>query len=51
MMSVGLQMAKRGVITIPKTLREAYGIQPGDTFSLPDPGGALLLNPGRTLKE
>jgi AbrB family looped-hinge helix DNA binding protein len=41
-------MAKRGVITIPKSLRESYGIQPGDTFTLLDLGGVFVLNPRRS---
>jgi len=45
MASITLQMAKRGVITIPKSLRESYGIQPGDTFTLLDLGGVFVLNP------
>ena len=48
MTSVTLQMAKRGVITIPKSLRESYGIQPGDTFTLLDLGGVFVLNPRRS---
>jgi len=45
MASITLQMAKRGVITIPKSVRESYGMQPGDTFTLLDLGGVLVLNP------
>jgi AbrB family looped-hinge helix DNA binding protein len=40
-----LKMAQRGVITIPKSLRESYGLQPGDTFRLFDLGGVFVLNP------
>jgi AbrB family looped-hinge helix DNA binding protein len=43
--SVQLQMAQRGVITIPKSLRESYGLQPGDTFTLIDLGGVFVLSP------
>jgi AbrB family looped-hinge helix DNA binding protein len=46
--SVQLQMAQRGVITIPKSLRESYGLQPGDTFTLIDLGGVFVLSPRRT---
>ena len=46
--SITLQMAKRGVITIPKSLRESYGMQPGDTFALLDLGGVFVLNPRRS---
>jgi len=48
MASITLQMAKRGVITIPKFLRESYGMQPGDTFTLLDLGGVFVLNPRRS---
>ena len=48
MSSITLHMAKRGVITIPKSLRESYGMKPGDTFTLLDLGGVLLLNPRRS---
>lgn len=46
--SVTLQMAQRGVITIPKSLRESYGMRPGDTFTLLDLGGVFVLNPRRS---
>jgi len=48
MASITLQMAKRGIITIPKFLRESYGMQPGDTFTLLDLGGVFVLNPRRS---
>ena len=46
--STTVQMAKRGVITIPQTIRESYGMQPGDTFTLLDLGGVLVLSPRRS---
>lgn len=46
--SMILQMAKRGVITIPQRLRETYGMQPGDTFTLVDLGGVFVLSPRRS---
>jgi bifunctional DNA-binding transcriptional regulator/antitoxin component of YhaV-PrlF toxin-antitoxin module len=46
--SITLQMAKRGVITIPRSLRESYGMQPGDTFTLLDLGGVFVLSPRRS---
>jgi bifunctional DNA-binding transcriptional regulator/antitoxin component of YhaV-PrlF toxin-antitoxin module len=46
--STTVQMAKRGVITIPQPLREAYGMQPGDTFTLMDLGGVFVLSPRRS---
>jgi bifunctional DNA-binding transcriptional regulator/antitoxin component of YhaV-PrlF toxin-antitoxin module len=48
MASVSLQMAQRGVITIPKSLRESYGMEPGDTFTLIDLGGVFVLSPRRS---
>ncbi|HHB90702.1 MAG TPA: AbrB/MazE/SpoVT family DNA-binding domain-containing protein [Anaerolineae bacterium] len=43
-----LQISQRGVITIPKSLREAYGLRPGDTLTLIDLGGVFVLNPHRS---
>ena len=48
MTSMTLQMAKRGSITIPKSLRDSYELRPGDTFTLLDLGGAFILNPRRS---
>ena len=48
MTSITLQMAQRGLITIPKSLRESYGMQPGDTFTLLDLGGVFVLNRQRS---
>jgi AbrB family looped-hinge helix DNA binding protein len=45
MSSMTLHMAQRGLITIPKTLREAYGLKPGDALTLLDLGGVLVLSP------
>ena len=45
MESVTLQVGKRGVITIPRSVREAYELQPGDTLTLLDLGGVLVLSP------
>lgn len=47
-MSETLQLAKRGIITIPKSLRDAYGMQTGDTFTLLDLGGVFVLSPKRS---
>lgn len=46
MESLTLQMAQRGVITLPKSLREAYRLHAGDRFTLLDLGGVFLLSPG-----
>ncbi len=48
MESMTLQMAQRGVITIPQSLRESYGLRPGDTFTLLDLGGVFVLSPRRS---
>lgn len=46
--NVNVQMAQGGLITIPKSLRESYGMQPGDTFTLTDLGGVFVLSPRRS---
>ncbi|MEW5989507.1 MAG: AbrB/MazE/SpoVT family DNA-binding domain-containing protein [Chloroflexota bacterium] len=43
-----LQLAQRGVLTLPKNLREAYRLQPGDNFTLLDLGGVFVLSPRRS---
>ncbi len=48
MASVNLQMAQRGVITIPRSLRESYGMQPGDTLTLIDLDGVFVISPRRS---
>jgi bifunctional DNA-binding transcriptional regulator/antitoxin component of YhaV-PrlF toxin-antitoxin module len=48
MTSITLQMAQRGVITLPKSLRESYGLEAGDTFTLLDLGGVFVLAPLRS---
>jgi AbrB family looped-hinge helix DNA binding protein len=45
MTSMRLQVAQRGLITLPKALRQAYGIRPGDELTLLDLGGVFLLTP------
>ena len=43
-----VQIAERGQITVPKALRDQYGIKSGDVFSVIDLGeGRLLLTPGQ----
>ncbi len=51
MQSVTLQVAQRGLITLPKGLREAYGIETGDTLTLLDLGGVFVLAPRRSEVE
>ncbi|MER3457867.1 MAG: AbrB family transcriptional regulator [Chloroflexota bacterium] len=43
-----LQMAQRGVITLPKALRISYNLRPGDHFTLLDLGGVFVLSPRRS---
>jgi len=45
MRTVTLRVAQRGLITLPKALRETYGISPGDTLTLLDLGGVFVLAP------
>lgn len=42
-----LQVAQRGVVTLPKNLREAYRLEAGDTLTLIDLGGVFVLSPRR----
>jgi bifunctional DNA-binding transcriptional regulator/antitoxin component of YhaV-PrlF toxin-antitoxin module len=43
-----LQKAQRGVLILPKTLRETYNLQPGDDFTLLDLVGVFVLSPRQT---
>lgn len=43
-----IQMAQRGVMTLPKLWREAYNLRPGDNFTLLDLGGVFVLAPRRS---
>jgi len=43
--STTLQLAQRGLITLPKPLRDEYGLNPGDTLTLIDLGGVFVLSP------
>lgn len=40
-----LQLAQRGLLTLPKALRDAYNLSPGDTMTLIDLGGVFVLSP------
>jgi len=40
-----VQIAQRGLITIPKSLREAYNLKVGDTLTIHDLGGVFVLSP------
>jgi bifunctional DNA-binding transcriptional regulator/antitoxin component of YhaV-PrlF toxin-antitoxin module len=41
-------MSQRGVFTLPKALRDAYNLNPGDVFTLIDLGGVFVLSPRRS---
>jgi AbrB family looped-hinge helix DNA binding protein len=41
-------VAQRGLVTLPKALRETYRIQEGDTLTLLDLGGVFVLSPRRS---
>jgi AbrB family looped-hinge helix DNA binding protein len=44
-MSVTVQVRKRGVVTLPASLREKYGIRAGDTFQVVDLDGLFVFTP------
>lgn len=39
-----IQVAARGLITLPQSLRETYSIRPGDRLTLLDLGGVFVLS-------
>ena len=43
-----VRMSQRGVLTLPKALRESYNLRPGDSFTLLDLGGVFVLSPHRS---
>ena len=40
-----VRVRQRGTLTLPASLREKYGIEPGDTFRLIDLDGVFVLTP------
>jgi bifunctional DNA-binding transcriptional regulator/antitoxin component of YhaV-PrlF toxin-antitoxin module len=46
--TISIQVAQRGLVTLPKALREAYSIQEGDQLTLLDLGGVFVLSPRRS---
>ena len=42
---INVQVARRGLVTLPKALRDAYRIQEGDQLTLLDLGGVFVLSP------
>jgi bifunctional DNA-binding transcriptional regulator/antitoxin component of YhaV-PrlF toxin-antitoxin module len=45
---LNIQMGQRGVITLPKSLRESYNLQPGDDFTILDLDGVFVLSRRRS---
>ncbi len=43
-----VQLAQRGVLTLPQALRKTYKMNPGDQFTLLDLGGIFVLSPRRS---
>jgi bifunctional DNA-binding transcriptional regulator/antitoxin component of YhaV-PrlF toxin-antitoxin module len=43
-----IQLSQRGIITLPKSLRQRYGLQTGDILSLLDLDGVFVLSPRRS---
>lgn len=43
-----IQVAARGLITLPIALRQAYGIGPGDRLTLLDLGGVFVIRRGES---
>lgn len=46
--SIALKMGQRGVLTLPKDIRDSYKLEPGDEFSLLDLGGVFVISPRRS---
>jgi AbrB family looped-hinge helix DNA binding protein len=46
--TITVQLAQRGVIVLPKSLRDSYNLKPGDSITIIDLGGALVLSPRRS---
>lgn len=47
-MSKTIQIRKRGTLTLPKKIREKYGLTEGDPVTLVDLGGGILISPKPT---
>ncbi len=45
---IPLHMTQRGVIVLPKAVRERYNLQPGAELTLLDLDGVLVLSPRRS---
>ncbi|RKY00067.1 hypothetical protein DRP77_12175 [Candidatus Poribacteria bacterium] len=47
MAALTVKVSQRGIITLPKKLRDAYRIRPGEMLTLIDLGGVFVLTPCR----
>ena len=45
MKTLAVEVAQRGQVTLPKALRDQYGIETGQQFTIVDLGGAFLFSP------
>ncbi len=43
--TITVQIAQRGLLTLPKQLRDSYNLKQGDTLTLLDLGGVFVLSP------
>ncbi len=43
--TLSLTLGQRGVLTLPKSVREAYSLEPGSSVTLIDLGGVFVLSP------
>lgn len=43
--SMTMRVGQRGVVTLPQSVRETYGLQPGAELAMIDLGGSLLVTP------
>lgn len=43
--TISVQLAQRGVLTLPKKLRDTYNLKVGDNLTLLDLGGVFVLSP------
>ncbi len=43
--TLAVRIAQRGVLTLPKAIRERYGLEAGDALTILDLEGVLVLSP------
>ncbi|MBW8010361.1 MAG: AbrB/MazE/SpoVT family DNA-binding domain-containing protein [Chloroflexi bacterium] len=46
--TITLRLAQRGILTLPKKLRQTYNLKAGDSFTLLDLDGVFILSPKLT---